>query len=400
MNKRDELLAKAQSLIDENKIKEANQVMDQIREMDKEAANKRALQDNHIITDITKKGVNIKGGTVIDSINSYGSDNTMKSVFLNKSEKLTDKITINEENAILRNDGALSDVIRGMVTGKWNNSEMRNLVTTTTTGVLIPELLSAKIIDLARDKSLFGNAGVPMVPMETNNITISRVKQDPTFTFKEEGKEGAEASFELDSIELKSKTAYGYAYISLEAINSSANLESIIYKVFSEAMAQCIDKAFLYGQNENEFAPSGIMNDNDINKIVATSNGGYDDIIKAIGKVKASNGVPTTLGINSNTEELLSLLKTSDGQYLTAPRSVENLNKIVSNQLNYDEVSGSDALVFDPQALLIGMQNNIQVKMIEDTECLKKGLVAFQIYAMLDCKAVTPKNICKISGIK
>lgn len=400
MNKRDELLAKAQSLIDENKIKEANQVMDQIREMDKEAANKRALQDNHIITDITKKGVNIKGGTVIDSINSYGSDNTMKSVFLNKSEKLTDKITINEENAILRNDGALSDVIRGMVTGKWNNSEMRNLVTTTTTGVLIPELLSAKIIDLARDKSLFGNAGVPMVPMETNNITISRVKQDPTFTFKEEGKEGAEASFELDSIELKSKTTYGYAYISLEAINSSANLESIIYKVFSEAMAQCIDKAFLYGQNEDGFAPSGIMNDNDINKIVATPNGGYDDIIKAIGKVKASNGVPTTLGINSNTEELLSLLKTSDGQYLTAPRSVENLNKIVSNQLNYDEVLGSDALVFDPQALLIGMQNNIQVKMIEDTECLKKGLVAFQIYAMLDCKAVTPKNICKISGIK
>lgn len=400
MNKRDELLAKAQSLIDENKIKEANQVMDQIREMDKEAANKRALQDNQIITDITKKGVNIKGGTVIDSINSYGSDNTMKSVFLNKSEKLTDKITINEENAILRNDGALSDVIRGMVTGKWNNSEMRNLVTTTTTGVLIPELLSAKIIDLARDKSLFGNAGVPMVPMENNNITISRVKQGPTFTFKEEGKEGAEASFELDSIELKSKTAYGYAYISLEAINSSANLESIIYKVFSEAMAQCIDKAFLYGQNEDGFAPSGIMNDNDINKIVATPNGGYDDIIKAIGKVKASNGVPTTLGINSNTEELLSLLKTSDGQYLTAPRSVENLNKIVSNQLNYDEVLGSDALVFDPQALLIGMQNNIQVKMIEDTECLKKGLVAFQIYAMLDCKAVTPKNICKISGIK
>lgn len=400
MNKRDELLAKAQSLIDENKIKEANQVMDQIREMDKEAANKRALQDNHIITDITKKGVNIKGGTVIDSINSYGSDNTMKSVFLNKSEKLTDKITINEENAILRNDGALSDVIRGMVTGKWNNSEMRNLVTTTTTGVLIPELLSAKIIDLAREKSLFGNAGVPMVPMETNNITISRVKQDPTFTFKEEGKEGAEASFELDSIELKSKTAYGYAYISLEAINSSANLESIIYKVFSEAMAQCIDKAFLYGQNEDGFAPSGIMNDTDINKIAATPNGGYDDIIKAIGKVKASNGVPTTLGINSNTEELLSLLKTSDGQYLTAPRSVENLNKIVSNQLNYDEVIGSDALVFDPQALLIGMQNNIQVKMIEDTECLKKGLVAFQIYAMLDCKAVTPKNICKISGIK
>lgn len=92
--------------------------------------------------------------------------------------------------------------------------------------------------------------------------------------------------------------------------------------------------------------------------------------------------------------------KTSDGQYLKEPLAIEKLNKVVSNQLKYDEEIGSDALVFDPQALLIGIQNNIQIKIIEDGECLKKGLIAFQIYSMLDCKAVVPKNICKITGIK
>ena len=46
------------------------------------------------------------------------------------------------------------------------------------------------------------------------------------------------------------------------------------------------------------------------------------------------------------------------------------------------------------------MKNNIEIKIIEDNECLKKGLVGFRIFAMLDCKAVEPKNICKITGIK
>ena len=95
-----------------------------------------------------------------------------------------------------------------------------------------------------------------------------------------------------------------------------------------------------------------------------------------------------------------SLLKTTEGQYLEAPKSVQNLNHIVSNQLAYDSSNGSDALVFDPKALLIGIQENIQIKIIEDEKCLKNGLVGFQIFTMQDCSTVYPKHICKITGIK
>lgn len=366
-----------------------------------ENANKKAYEDKTTITNIYEKGVIVEDGTVIDSIGIKGGEQLNK-VFLNKADKLADTVKLSDETNALNDDGALAEVVRGMVTGKWNNIAIKNAVTTTTSGVLIPEVLSAKIIDLAREKSLFSSVGVPTVNMNTDNVKISRIKKDPTFSFKAEGQEAEESSFELDSVDLKSKTAYGYAYVTLEAIKSSVNLDSILYKVFSEAMANCIDRAFLYGQNEDTFAPSGILNDSEINHIECSegSKNLYDEFIRAIGRIKRFNGVPTSLCINSDTEELLSMCRDSNGQYLAAPLPVQKLNRVVSNQLKYDEETGSDALVFDPQALLVGIQNNIQIKMIEDGECLKKGLIAFQIYSMLDCKAVVPKNICKITAIK
>lgn len=400
---REEKLNEIQMLINSNKFKEANELMDELRELDKKNANERALNTGNYkpfnIYQDTKENID---GTVIASTGNTGGENKVNNLFLNRNDKLADMINIvdEEEKRALNSNGALANVVKGMVTGQWDDKVLKNAVTTTSAGVLIPNILSAKIIDLAREKSLFGIAGVQTLPMESNNVTISRVKTDPVFKFKAEGTEAIESTFELDSIELKSKTCYGYAYVSLEAINSSKNLDQILYQVFSEAMAQSIDKGFLYGQNSEAHAPSGIMNDAQIGSIEHTGENIYDTIVKGIGKIKRANGEPTILGVNAATEELMSLMKDSTGLYLMPPKAVTNLNQIVSNQLKYDEMNGSDSLIFDPTALIIGIQNNIQIRIIEDTECLKKGLVGFQIYSMLDCKAVTPKNICKISKIK
>lgn len=410
---RDKLVNDAEKLVEDNKIQECNNIIKMIKEEDLEnnflneddpiaLANKRALEDNRKVTDLNSLNVNIENGVVIDSLGGEKVTN----LFLNKCEKLQDRVkATEEEKKILNKDGSLGEVIQGMVTGHWKSPELKNVISTTSSGTLIPEVLSSKIIDKAREISLFTTANVPILPMDSNNVTISRVKTDPTFKFKEEGKEGSDASFELDSIKLESKTVYGYAYVSLEAINSSLNLDSILYSVFSESIANAIDKAFIYGQEtvsgkKDTYAPGGIFNDTNICSITATADGGYDDFIKAIGKVKKENGNPTAYGINSYTDELLSLLKTTDGKYLDQPKSMETLQRIVSNQLSHNPTSGDDAIVFDPNALIIGIQNNIRIKIIEDTECLKKGLVGFQIYSMLDCKTTIPKHICKITGIK
>lgn len=412
------LLNSAQQLIDDGKFEDFETKAKEIEKLDsdfenyaKAKANARAMEGGTRTTNIYNMGEEIEGeGEIIDTFTNgeyiKGGDK-MPALFLNKGDKLFDRTKTKDEETqnILSQEGALGDAIRGMVTGKWSSIALKNAVTTTATGALIPEVLSSRVIDLARDSSLFTVAGVPVVPMETNNMTISRVKTDPVFSFKKEGEAATESSFELDSIKLSAKTCYGYAYVTLESIKSSRNLDTILYQVFSQAIAQAIDTGMLYGQETvagtfDTFAPSGIMNDVNINSVTATSGGGYDDIIKAIGKIRAVNGKPTVLGINANTEQLFSLLKTTDGQYLNAPNAVNDLQKIVSNQLKTDATAGDDAIVFDPNAMMIGMQNNIQIKIIEDSDCLKKGLIGFQIYSMLDCKTIQPKNICKIAGIK
>lgn len=421
--KREELINKAQEALDNNMLDSFDTLYKQIENLDEQhkdlinkeqgnyqneifnylTANYQAMNKDNSISSIflqTGESIKMNGG------NNLMQQEPIKNIFLNKGDKLESQIKLNgDESNILNKQGALADVVRGMVTGKWSSQELKNVVGTTATGTLIPSILSSRIIDKAREISIFTVAGVPIVPMDSNNMTISRVVTDPVLKFKKEGAEATESEFELDSVKLESKTCYGYAYVSLEAIHSSVNLESILYDVFSKAMANAIDKGFLYGQNDEmespaEYAPAGILRDININTITATESSGYDDFIKAIGKVRQANGAPTTYAINADTEELLSLLKTSNGEYINEPKAMTELQRIVSNQLNHDISLGDDALVFDKNALLIGVQNNIQIKIIQDAECLKKGLVGFQIFSMLDCKTVMPKHVCLIKGIK
>lgn len=320
----------------------------------------------------------------------------------------------------------LGKYIRGLVTGNWIDAEAeKRSVTTSSIGTIIPTVLSAQVLDMAFNKSIFLNSDVPVVPMVSNNLTYAKIKKigTPTFVssdsstsqfdekqlseyFKAEMAEGKEIDFELENVTLKAKTCYTYAYVSLESIHSAENLNEILINAFSDAIATGIDKAFLYGVYNSEskqyekFAPDGILNDANILTLTSTA-ASWDDYIKAVSKIKKYNGVPTNYAINSTTEELLNLLKTTEGQYLEKPKSLDILSPVVTNQLESDETKGNTSLVYDKNALVVGMQVNLNVRMITDSDyCLKHGAVGFQIYSMLDCKTLYPQKICKITGIK
>lgn len=320
-----------------------------------------------------------------------------KTEYLKRNESFNSRFNVSNKNL------DLGKYVRGLVTGNWSGAEEeRNAFSTSAMGTIIPQEISGKIIDYARELSLFTQSGVPVYPMTTKKMTIARVENDPEFAFKTEGEKGQEVSFNLESVDLESKTAYGYAYVPIETIESASNLKETLYTVFAQAIANCIDKGFLYGQENNpDSAPSGIMNDSKINVINAT-NQRYDDFIKGIGAVRRNNGLPTVMAVNSASEELLSLFCDDNNVYREPPETIKALKKVVSNQLKNDETTGeNDALIFDPNAMVIGLQKDIIVRMITDSDkCIENGLVGFQIYAMLDCKATQPKHIARIKGFK
>lgn len=342
-------------------------------------------------------------------------------ICLRKDQKFPFKPDINYNQAERSLD--LGKYMRGVITGDWTDAEPeRRSMLTSSLGTIIPQELSSRIIDGARAKSLFLDSSVPIAPMHSNTLTFARVKNDPTIYFKAEGEKAVESDFELEPVTLTAKTAYAYTYASLETIINSENLKDIMFEVLSKALADCIDRGFLYGQYEQTviddsslksskrslknglnfatYAPKGIMNDQDVHRITS-ENSGYDDFIKAIGKVKSNNAVPTCYAINSRVEEKLSLLKTPDGQYLETPNAIRALTPIVTNQLKFDEENGSDAIVFDPNSMIVGIQNKLVVEYFRNTDkCIENGLVGFRIYAMVDCAILKPKNICIIEGIK
>ena len=353
----------------------------------------------------------------IASYSTKGNQNNNKynleSVELREGETFSDRVIRSEETDNLD----LGRYIRGIVTGEWEGAEAeKRSVTTSSMGTIIPTVLSSQILDYALNTSIFLKSEIPTVPMDSNNLTYAKIKRigTPEFVknpteeqknlfiqadyFKEELKEGKEIDLDLEEVNLKSKTCYAYSYVSLESIKSAKNLSQILIKAFGDVVSNAIDYAFLYGQYNSteskfeEFAPEGILNDTNILSLTTQSTT-WDDYIKAIGKIKGYNGLPTHYAINSTTEEDLNLLKTTDGQYLNKPKCLEFLNPVVSNQLEE-----GTSIVFDREALVVGIQNSLVIRMITDSDyCIKNGAIGFQIYTMLDCKTLYPQNICKIT---
>ena len=391
------------------KVKEINDLNAKWDRISQRKADYAVLDDNRKSIRLEDYAVETSNNAVVlermdmrTGATSYGNDGIAEDPrFLNKTDSMVSRVLADhpDQRDLVSKPGALGNTIRGIVTGRWDDNTLKDAITTTTGGVLIPSVLSAGIIDLMRNECLFTAAGVPVVQMEHGNLTIARVAQDPVMSFKAEGEEGVEGSMAFDSVNLKAKTAYGYAYLTLEAVRSAENLDSIVKNSFAQALARVIDKAMLYGQKADgadtfdDFAPAGIWNDTNVLSYTKdTDDTIYDALIKARAKIMKKNGTPSALAINTTADELMLLQKDSTLNYLPIPAALSNLDKVVSNQLN-----DGDALVFDPNALLIGMQSNINIEQWHDEKSLKRGLVCFRISAMLDACVIRPDSICKVA---
>lgn len=415
--KRNELIKKGEECSNPTELRAINEQLKglnkEIREIS-ESLNKKEPEFNPIRTYVQgEQGLNegLRQIATYSSNKNINKNNKYDSVELRSGETFSDRVMISEEAANLD----LGKYVRGLVTGNWEGAEEeKRSVTTSSIGTIIPTVLSSQILDYALNTSIFLQSEVPTVPMDSNNLTYGKIKKigTPEFVktevqnnefiqkdyFKKELAEGKQIDLDLEVVTLKTKTCYAYSYVSLESITSAKNLSQILIKAFGDVISNAVDYAFLYGQYNSsekkfeEFAPEGILNDADISSLT-TKAITWDEYIKAVGKIKGYNGLASHYAINSKTEEALNLLKTTEGQYLSKPQCLEDLSPVVSNQLE-----DGTSIVFDKEALVIGIQNSLAIRMITDSDyCIKNGAIGFQIYCMIDCKTLYPQNICKIT---
>ena len=319
-----------------------------------------------------------------------GTKNTINSnlKLVNKGDSFFNATIKNNENDNL----SIGKYVKGMLTGDWENAASEKAtyreLTTSTGKTLIPQELSAQIIDLARPQMALGD--IPILPMESNNMTIARIEKDPVFQFKEELAKAEFSDMSFGSVELKSRTIYGLMKISLELLNSAKNIDQVIQQAMANSIAQSIDTVGLYG--DGQLQPKGILTYEDINIIssddIETSK--YKSFVKGIGSITKANGTPTTISYNSNIDTSLSLLTDTTGQPLNMPKKVEGLQHKVSNNMKDNQ-----AMVYDNNSIVMGLQN----KIIIDTSSelgFEDGSVWLRVYAMLDFAILKPKSITRI----
>jgi HK97 family phage major capsid protein len=324
-----------------------------------------------------------------------------KAIILGKEQRMADRYP----NAA---GLSLGRYVRGMVTGDWTgaaaeSAEYRSL-TTVSGAALIPQVLSAQVLDAVRAKSVLFQSGAGMVPMTARNLVIPAVKTDPVFAFKAEGEPVEESTIEFEGIELKAKTAYGLVSVTLEALESGQGLDAAVKLAMAEALANLIDAKCLFGAGGIE--PAGILLSDKINTVTALAAlESWNPIIEGIGKVRGANGEPTALVVNAATDEIMNKFTTAEGLPLPMPKVIENIpSRLISNQLPANLGTGGNesvAMVYDPQAVVVGIQSPIRVELSREAgDAYKKGVVYLRVYAFCDVALTRPGWVCRIDGLK
>lgn len=380
LNKINAKKAETKRLVNENKIEEAKaakeelinlqskfDVMYDLEDEEKEQAKEKAQQNRALDGKLIKNAI-------------YPTEKM-------KFKKTSEDIEYNNLN--------LGNLIRGMAGKGWGDNQkerefFQNSMSSTGTKVVIPTPLSETILDLARSQSaILGN--IPIIPMENNNISVVVQKKDAEAYFVAEEEAITESDAVFGATKLFGKTIAILIPLTEQLLDSTSNLTEQLENSCARAIASALDKALLYGTGdgtEESKEIKGLSSYADINNVTHNGAVDYDFILKGIGAVKNNNIEPTNIAFNTNVGTNLSLAKDSSGQYIAPPAILSNY---ISTQSN--NIKDKEALIFDKDSLVIGMNKDITIEYGHYGDSFKKLMKGLRVHMRVDLGVLRPKGV-------
>ncbi|MBA7556371.1 hypothetical protein ES705_49076 [subsurface metagenome] len=164
-------------------------------------------------------------------------------------------------------------------------------------GWLVPEAVSAKVLDLARNFACVMKAGAWTLPMTAPEMKLVKVTGDPTAYFKAEHAAITESDWTIKDLNLKAMKCGVLVRASLEILEDAKNAGSALEMAMGGAIGLAMDRVALLGSGVNE--PLGIDNATGINVISMGANGAapttYDELSNSIEDVADHNGIATAM---------------------------------------------------------------------------------------------------------
>lgn len=274
---------------------------------------------------------------------------------------------------------SLGRYFRGAILGDWRGADLERRTmqesTLTAGGYLVPAVLSAQLVDLARNRSRVLQAGATVFPMANSVVDVAKWTGDPVAAFHSESAVITPSDATLGRMRLTARTLPCIVKFSRELFeDTTINLDVKLAEVISVAIGNTIDVAALYGSGVAP-QPLGLKLTSGVGTASMGANGlapaNFQWLINAIYAVAAANETPNGIIWNERTAKELASLVDTTNQYLMPPPYVSSLAKYSTNNVPINLVVGSgttcsDVFVGDWSQLYVGTRTQLQFKLLEE----------------------------------
>lgn len=322
---------------------------------------------------------------------------------LNKNDKLSSEFANDTSNA------DLGKLVKGMITGRWENAiEEQKLMAMNTTGdgnVLIPTPLSTQMIDMVRANSVLNQAGAFTVPMDSSSLTVAKQTGDIATNWKKEGDSIVISDPTFTPVVFNAKTLVGMCKVTIEMLEDAQNIGQLISDSLVQSLALSLDRAGIVGTGTDP-EPLGLYNRTAITKQpIGKALENYKDISNSLTTILGANGQANAIIMNPRTYGELDNLTDTLGQPLNAPQSYVNLEqKLTTTQIPTNLGADKDesfAIVGDFSKLWMGLRTNVVLEVSRTSgDVFDTMEYAVRAYLRADYQTVHDPHFVVLDGIK
>ncbi len=256
--------------------------------------------------------------------------------------------------------------VHGVITGTFDKRDIdyRNTMSIGSGaggGYLVPAPLSAIILDKIVAATVVAESGAQVIPMDSATLDIARITGLPTAAWKAENVAAAFSDMTVGRLQLQSKMLVGLTRCSIELFEDAPNAGEVIAGALAKSLALEVDRAALLGAGGLE--PTGLANDTSVAQTAINAALNTDNMIDAIGVVRARNIEPNAWLWAVTTSTAFEKLKNGEGEYLSTlmPDIVKNVPRRTSTQ-----ITSTLAFCGDFTKFALGMRTGLTIEVSRD----------------------------------
>jgi HK97 family phage major capsid protein len=329
-----------------------------------------------------------------------------KRVLLAKGESFESTVSFPDEHKRL----SIGKLLRGWIDGDWTGAELEQKAMTssptTAGGMLIPTVLSSRIIDVARAKAAVFQAGATTVPMSSNNLKVARATQDISAAWYNPNAAIAESDMVFDSVDFTARKMGCLVRVENELLEDATGIDEAITNSIGSAIALELDRVGLLGPGVAP-QPQGLYANTDVNAVAAFGvPADYAKFLTGYFNVVGYNFAPNAVIYNSRTAAKLASLVSGiagDKTQLAEPKPWDAVTKYVSNQIpnaNLPGATDSAAFLGEWRYLWVGLRRNILLEVSREAgDVFSKDQTLIRATWRGDVQLAQPKAFNKYTGI-